>query len=73
VLTFPSGIKGLMVYSDASKKGSGCVLMQFGKVIMFDLRQLKAHEVNYLVYDLELAVIVFALRVWRYYLYESRV
>jgi hypothetical protein len=72
VLTLPSGTEGLVVYSDASKKGLGCVLMQHGKVIAYASRQLKAHEINYPVHDLEL-VVVFALRVWRHYLYGSQV
>jgi hypothetical protein len=61
VLAIPLGIEVFMVYSDASKKGLGCVLMQHGKVIAYASRQLKPHEVNYLVHDLELAVVVFAL------------
>jgi hypothetical protein len=73
VLTLPSGIEGLVVSSDASKKGLGCVLMQHGKVIVYASRQLKAHEINYPVHDLELAAVVFALRVWRHYLYGPRV
>jgi len=63
----------LVVYSDASKKRLGCVLMQHGKVIAYASRQLKAHEVNYPVHDLELAAVEFALRVCRHYLYGSRV
>ena len=46
--------------------------MQHGKVIAYVSRQLKTHEVNYLVHDLELAAVVFALRIWRHYLYGSR-
>ncbi|KAL9363709.1 hypothetical protein Peur_041582 [Populus x canadensis] len=46
--------------------------MQHGKVIAYASRQLKTHEVNYPVHDLELAAIVFALRIWRHYLYGSR-
>jgi len=61
-----------VVYSDASGKGLGCVLMQHGKVIAYASRQLKTHEVNYPVHDLELAAVVFALRIWRHYLYEFR-
>ena len=61
VLAIPLGIEGFMIYSDASKKGLGCVLMQHGKVIAYASRQLKPHEVNYLVHDLELAAVVFAL------------
>jgi len=61
-----------VVYSDASGKGLGCVLMQHGKVIAYASRQLKTHEVNYPVHDLELVAIVFALRIWRHYLYRAR-
>jgi hypothetical protein len=73
VLTLPSGTEGFIVYSDASGKGLGCVLMQHGKVIAYASRQLKTHEINYSVHDLELAAVVFALRVWRHFLYGSRV
>ncbi|GJR02722.1 retrotransposon protein, putative, ty3-gypsy subclass [Tanacetum coccineum] len=59
----------LMIYSDASKKGLGCVLMQHGKVIAYASRQLKPYEVNYPTHDLELAAVVFALKIWRHYLY----
>jgi len=61
------------VYSDASSKGLGCVLMQHGRVIAYASRQLKTHEVNYPVHDLELAVVVFALRIYRHYLYGVHV
>lgn len=57
------------MYSDASKNGLGCVLMQNGKVIAYASRQLKPYEVNYPTHDLELATIVFALKIWRHYLY----
>ncbi|XP_021746060.1 uncharacterized protein LOC110711931 [Chenopodium quinoa] len=60
---------GFEVYSDASKNGLGCVLQQNGKVIAYASRQLKSHEVNYPTHDLELATIVFALKIWRHYLY----
>jgi hypothetical protein len=73
VLILPSGTEGFVVYSDASRKGLGCVLMQHGKVVAYASRQLKTHEVNYPVHDLELAAVVFALRVWRHYLYVSQV
>ncbi|KAA0056476.1 ty3-gypsy retrotransposon protein [Cucumis melo var. makuwa] len=55
--------------SDASKKGLGCVLMQQGKVVAYASRQLKSHEHNYPTHDLELAAVVFALKIWRHYLY----
>ncbi|GKD34960.1 putative nucleotidyltransferase, ribonuclease H, partial [Tanacetum coccineum] len=60
ILTLPSGSGGFQIYSDASKKGLGCVLMQHGKVIAYASRQLKPYEVNYPTHDLELAAIVFA-------------
>ncbi|GJQ93178.1 retrotransposon protein, putative, ty3-gypsy subclass [Tanacetum coccineum] len=69
VLTLPSRTGGYQIYSDASKKGLGCVLMQHGKVIAYASRQLKPYEVNYLTHDLELAAVVFALKIWRHYLY----
>nr|GFA01246.1 retrotransposon protein, putative, Ty3-gypsy subclass [Tanacetum cinerariifolium] len=60
---------GFQTYSDASKKGLGCVLMQHGKVIAYASRQLKPYEVNYPTHDLELAAVVFTLKIWRHYLY----
>ncbi|GJU66910.1 putative nucleotidyltransferase, ribonuclease H [Tanacetum coccineum] len=60
---------GYQIYSDASKKGLGCVLMQHGKVIAYASRQLKPYEENYPTHDLELAAVVFALKIWRHYLY----
>ncbi|GJS71485.1 pol protein [Tanacetum coccineum] len=69
VVTLPSGTGGYQIYSDASKEGLGCVLMQHGKVIAYASRQLKPYEVNYPTHDLELAAVVFALKIWRHYLY----
>nr|GFC98353.1 putative reverse transcriptase domain-containing protein [Tanacetum cinerariifolium] len=63
VLTLPSGSGGFQIYSDASKKGLGCVLMHHGKVIAYASRQLKPYEVNFHTHDLELAVVVFALKI----------
>nr|GFA43379.1 retrotransposon protein, putative, Ty3-gypsy subclass [Tanacetum cinerariifolium] len=71
VLTLPSGSGGFQIYSDTSKKGLGCVLMQHGKVIAYASRQLKPYEVNYPTHDLELAAVVFALKIWRHYLYDE--
>ena len=73
VLALPLRTEGFVVYSDALKRGLGCVLMQHRHVIAYASRQLKSHEVNYLVFDLELANVVFALRVWQHYLYGSQV
>ena len=58
-----------MVYSDASRQGLGCVLMQNDRMIAYASRQLKKHEENYLTHDLELATVVFAPKIWRHYLY----
>ncbi|WRX13019.1 Reverse transcriptase [Theobroma cacao] len=58
--------------SDASKLGLGCILMQNEKVIAYASRQLKKHEMNYPTHDLELAAVVFALKIWRHYLYGER-
>ncbi|GJR91743.1 putative reverse transcriptase domain-containing protein [Tanacetum coccineum] len=62
ILTLPSGSGGFQIYSDASKKGLGCVLMQHGKVIAYASRQLKPYEVNYPTHDLELAAVDPTLR-----------
>ncbi|KAK1406366.1 hypothetical protein QVD17_41660 [Tagetes erecta] len=72
ILTLPEGNDDLVVYSDASRQGLGCVLMQRGKVIAYASRQLKENEVNYPTHDLELAAVVFALKIWRHYLYGTK-
>jgi hypothetical protein len=72
VLALPTESGNFVVYSDASKKGLGCVLMQNGNVIAYASRQLKPYEQNYPTHDLELAAVVFALKIWRYYLYSER-
>ncbi|KAJ9542679.1 LOW QUALITY PROTEIN: hypothetical protein OSB04_029185 [Centaurea solstitialis] len=69
VLTLPEGVEDMTVYCDASRLGLGCVLMQRGRVIAYASRQLKPHEANYPTDDLELAAVVFALKIWRHYLY----
>ncbi|GJS65924.1 putative reverse transcriptase domain-containing protein [Tanacetum coccineum] len=69
VLALPDGSEDFMVYCDASGLGLGCVLMQRGKVIAYASRQLKIHEKNYTTHDLELGTVVFALKIWRHYLY----
>ncbi|KAA0057110.1 pol protein [Cucumis melo var. makuwa] len=65
----PNGSKSFFIYSDASKKELGCVLMQQGKVVAYAFRQLKSHKQNNPTHDLELAAVVFALKIWRHYLY----
>ncbi|GJV20593.1 putative reverse transcriptase domain-containing protein [Tanacetum coccineum] len=64
--------KDFVVYYDASGIGLGCVLMQRGKVIAYVSRQLKIHEKNYTTHDLELGAVVFALKIWRHYLYGTK-
>ncbi|GJY73338.1 putative reverse transcriptase domain-containing protein [Tanacetum coccineum] len=72
VLAFLDGPKDFVVYCDTSGLGLGCVLMQRGKVIAYASRQLKIHEKNYTTHDLELGVVVFALKIWRHYLYGTK-
>jgi len=55
--------EGYVVYSDASRKGRGCVLMQNSRVVAYASRQLRPHELNYPTHDLELATVIFALKV----------
>uniref|UniRef100_A0A2N9F185 Reverse transcriptase n=1 Tax=Fagus sylvatica TaxID=28930 RepID=A0A2N9F185_FAGSY len=69
VLTLPNSSEEFAIYNDASRSGLGCVLMQNGKVIAYASRQLKPYEQNYSTHDLELAVIIFALKTWRHHLY----
>ncbi|KAI3783857.1 hypothetical protein L1987_42945 [Smallanthus sonchifolius] len=72
VLSLPDGSDDFVVFCDASKQGLGCVLMQRGKVIAYASRQLKVHEDNYTTHDLELGAVVFALKIWRHYLYGTK-
>lgn len=73
VLTAPDRSGGLEIHYDASGKGLGCVLRQYGKVIAYASRQLKAHKRNYPNHDLELAAVIYALKLWRHYLLGERV
>jgi hypothetical protein len=72
VLILPDVHKLFSVYCDASYTGLGCVLMQEGRVVAYSSRQLKVHEKNYPTHDLELAVVVHALKTWRHYLYGQK-
>ncbi|GKG03141.1 putative reverse transcriptase domain-containing protein [Tanacetum coccineum] len=72
ILALPEGSENCVVYCDASHKGLGAVLMQKEKVIAYASRQLKVYEKNYKTYDLELGVVVFALKMWRHYLYGTK-
>ena len=72
VLTQPTSGRDYTMYSDASRIVLGCVLMQDGKVVSYASRQLKPHEQNYPTHDLELAVVVFALKIWQHYLFGEK-
>ena len=69
ILIVPDKGQGYTVYYDASRAGLGCVLMQSGRVVAYGSRQLKYHEQNYPTHDMELMVVVFALKIWHHYLY----
>ena len=64
MLIVPESSVGYVIYNDASKKGLGYVLMQHGKVVAYASCQLKDYEKNYPTHDLELAAVVFALKIW---------
>lgn len=72
ILIIPERGIGYAVYCDASMEELGCVLMQLEKVIAYASRQLKVHEKNYPTHDLELNAVVFALKIWRHYLYGEK-
>ncbi|GJT77488.1 putative reverse transcriptase domain-containing protein [Tanacetum coccineum] len=72
ILALPEGSEDFVVYCDASLKGFGAVLMQREKVIAYASRQLRTHEENYTTHDLELGAVIFALRLWRHYLYGTK-
>ncbi|GJY30389.1 putative reverse transcriptase domain-containing protein [Tanacetum coccineum] len=72
ILALPEGSEDFVVYCDASHKGLGAVLMQRENVIAYASRQLKIHEKNYTTHDLELGSVVFALKIWRHYLYGTK-
>nr|GEW98582.1 hypothetical protein [Tanacetum cinerariifolium] len=72
ILALSKGSENFIVYCDASHKGLGAVLMQNEKVIAYASWKLKVHEKNYTTHDLELGDVVFALKMWRHYLYETR-
>ena len=59
------------MYSDASRHGLGCVLMQHERVVAYASRQLKPYERNYPTHDLELAIVIFSLNIWRHFLFSE--
>ena len=69
ILIVPNRGQGYIVFCDASRTGLGCVLMQSERVVAYGSRQLKNHEQNYPTHNMELAPVVFTLKMWRHYLY----
>ncbi|GJV62555.1 putative reverse transcriptase domain-containing protein [Tanacetum coccineum] len=72
ILSLPEGSEDFVVYCDASLRGFGAVLMQREKVIAYASRQLRKNEEHYTTHDMELGAVVFALRLWRHYLYGTK-
>ncbi|GJV03764.1 putative reverse transcriptase domain-containing protein [Tanacetum coccineum] len=72
ILALPEGSENFIVYCDASHKGLSAVLMQKEKVIAYASCQLKIYEKNYTTHDLELGAVVFALKMWIHYLYNTK-
>ena len=72
ILIIPKQGLSYTVCCDASLDGLGCMLMQLGKVIAYGSHQVKIHKQNYLIHDLEIAAVIFALKSWRHYLYGER-
>ncbi|GJU77408.1 putative reverse transcriptase domain-containing protein [Tanacetum coccineum] len=72
ILVLPEGLKDFIVYYNKLGLGLGGVLMQRSRVIAYASRQLKIHEKNYTTHDLELGTVVFALMIWRHYMYGTK-
>ena len=72
ILIVPKHGQRYTVYCDASMDGLGCFSMQSGRDVAYCSRQRKNHEQNYRTHDLELATIVFTLKIWRHYLYGEQ-
>ena len=68
VLAQPDNSKSYDVYCDTSGTSPGCVLMQDNRVITYVSQPLRLHELNYPTHDLELAVVIHILKIWRHYL-----
>ena len=64
--------KDFVVCIDACNDGLGGVLIQEGHVIAYESRKLKIHEKNYATYNLELAAVIYALKMWRHHLIERK-
>jgi ribonuclease HI len=64
--------KSFSIYCDVSDQGLGCVLMQDGHVVAYASQHLRKHEAHYPTHDLELAAIIYALKIWRHHLMGKR-
>lgn len=64
VLIIPDETREMVVYSDASSKELGCMVMQHDRLIVYASQQLKLHEKDYHTHDFELVGISFALMIW---------
>jgi hypothetical protein len=73
VLAQPDIEKPFDMYCDASGTDIGGVLMQDGHAIAYTSQQFRRHEEHYPTHDLELLVVVHALKVWRHYLLVNQV
>ena len=71
ILAISNGEHDFVIYNDASGKRLSCVLMQNGKVIAYAPRELKTYEHNYPTCDLELAVVVFASKIWSLFVWRK--
>nr|GEW63591.1 putative reverse transcriptase domain-containing protein [Tanacetum cinerariifolium] len=72
ILVLPEENDDLVIYCDAYLQGLGAVLMLKEKVIAYASRQLKPNEENYTTHNLESRAVVFALKIWRHYLYGTK-
>nr|GEX70235.1 putative reverse transcriptase domain-containing protein [Tanacetum cinerariifolium] len=72
ILALPEGSEDFVVYCDALIKGLGAMLIHKEKVIAYGSRQLKVHEKNYTIHDLEFGAVVFALKILRHYMYGTK-
>nr|GEU91464.1 reverse transcriptase domain-containing protein [Tanacetum cinerariifolium] len=72
ILALPEGNDDFVVYCDATFQGLGAVLMQKEKVNANASQQLKPNEENYTTHDLELGAVLFALKIRRHFLYDTK-
>jgi hypothetical protein len=72
VLTMPDMENPFSIYYDAFGQGLGCVLLQHGHIVVYASRQLRKHQEKYPTHDLELAILIHALKIWRHYIFNKR-